>query len=50
MKNILELYEVLLGIEESIDYQDDVIETTKDDFINRYKIQQSMIDIYNFFT
>lgn len=64
MKRILELYEVLLGIEESIDYQDEVIdvifiqqynrtlddlvETTKDDFINRYKIQQNMIDTYNF--
>lgn len=62
--NILELYEVLLGIEESIDYQDDVIdvifiqqynriiddiiEVTKDDFIDRYKIQQSMIDTYSY--
>lgn len=62
--NVLELYEVLLGIEESIDYQDDVIdvifiqqynriiddiiEATKDDFINGYKIQPNMIDTYNF--
>jgi hypothetical protein len=64
MNKILELYEVLLGIEESIDYQDEVIDVifiqqynrtideiidaTKDDFIVRYKIQQNMINTYNY--
>jgi len=54
----------IIGIEESIDYQDDVIdvifiqqynrviddiiEITKDNFIDRYKIQQSMINTYSY--
>ena len=64
MLNVLYLYEVLLGIEESLDYQDevidvvfiqqynkvinDIIECTKDDYINRYKIEQKMINTYSY--
>lgn len=64
MQNILYLYEVLLGIEESLDYQDevidvvfiqqynkiidDIIECTKDGFINRYRIEQNMINTYSY--
>lgn len=62
--SILELYEVLLGIEESINYQDEVIDlkfiqqyneiiddivnVTKDSFIDRYKIQDDMISTYSY--
>ena len=62
--SILELYEVLLGIEESINYQDEVIDlkfiqqyneiiddivnVTKDSFIDRYKIQDDMINTYSY--
>ena len=62
--SILELYGVLLGIEESINYQDEVIDlkfiqqyneiiddivnVTKDSFIDRYKIQDDMISTYSY--
>lgn len=64
MNNISELYEVLLRIEESIEYQDDVIDVlfiqqynriiddiivlTNDQFFDRYKIQKNMIATYSY--
>lgn len=44
MNNISELYEVLLGIEESIEYQDDVIDVL---FIQQYNRIIDDIIVFN---